>query len=148
MEDKKPPSTVRSVMTKLVITTKTDSSVREAAELMRKKNVGSVVVTYEGKPVGIVTERDMVERVVARGLDASKVQMKEIMSKSLITTTGEMPIIEAIRMMQKKKIRRLLIMENRRLIGIITQRDLLRALAFHVVISFRPLLETNWEASK
>lgn len=148
MEDKKPPSTVRSVMTKLVITTKTDSSVREAAELMRKKNVGSIVVTYEGKPVGIVTERDMVERVVARGLDASKVQMKEIMSKSLITTTGEMPIIEAIRMMQKKKIRRLLIMENRRLIGIITQRDLLRALAFHVVISFRPLLETNWEASK
>jgi len=148
MEDKKPPSTVRSVMTKLVITTKTDSSVREAAELMRKKNVGSVVVTYEGKPVGIVTERDMVERVVARGLDASKVQMKEIMSKSLIATTGEMPIIEAIRMMQKKKIRRLLIMENRRLIGIITQRDLLRALAFHVVISFRPLLETNWEASK
>jgi len=148
MEDKKPPSTVRSVMTQLVITTKTDSSVREAAELMRKKNVGSIVVTYEGKPVGIVTERDMVERVVARGLDASKVQMKEIMSKSLITTTGEMPIIEAIRMMQKKKIRRLLIMENKKLIGIITQRDLLRALAFHVVISFRPLLETNWEASK
>ena len=148
MEDKKPPSTVRSVMTKLVITTKTDSSVREAAELMRKKNVGSIVVTYEGKPVGIVTERDIVERVVARGLDASKVQMKEIMSKSLITTTGEMPIIEAIRMMQKKKIRRLIIMENKKLIGIITQRDLLRALAFHVVISFRPLLETNWEASR
>ena len=148
MEDKKPPSTVRSVMTKLVITTKTESSVREAAELMRKKNVGSIVVTYEGKPVGIVTERDMVERVVARGLDASKVQMKEIMSKSLITSTGEMPIIEAIRMMQKKKIRRLLIMENKKLIGIITQRDLLRALAFHVVISFRPLLETNWEASR
>ena len=148
MEDKKPPSTVRSVMTKLVITTKTESSVREAAELMRKKNVGSIVVTSEGKPVGIVTERDMVERVVARGLDASKVQMKEIMSKSLITTTGEMPIIEAIRMMQKKKIRRLLIMENKKLIGIITQRDLLRALAFHVVISFRPLLETNWEASR
>lgn len=148
MEDKKPSSTVRSVMTKLVITTKTDSSVREAAELMRKKNVGSIVVTYEGKPVGIVTERDMVERVVARGLDASKVQMKEIMSKSLITTTGKMPIIEAIRMMQKKKIRRLLIMENRRLIGIITQRDLLRALAFHVVISFRPLLEANREASR
>jgi len=148
MEDKKPPSTVRSVMTQLVITTKTDSSVREAAELMRKKNVGSIVVTYEGKPVGIVTERDIVERVVARGLDASKVQMKEVMSKSLITTTGEMPIIEAIRMMQKKKIRRLLIMENKKLIGIITQRDLLRALAFHMVISFRPLLETNWEASK
>ncbi len=69
--------------------------------------------------------------------------MKEIMSKSLINTTSNMPIIEAIRIMQKKKIRRLLIMENEKLVGIVTQRDLLRALAFHVVISFRPLLETS-----
>lgn len=143
MEGRKPPSTVRSVMAKPVITIKKNSSVREAAEIMSKKGVGSIVVTSEGKPVGIVTERDIVERVVARGLDASKVQMKEIMSKSLITTKGEMPIIEAIRMMQKKKIRRLLIMENKKLVGIVTQRDLLRALAFHVLISFRPLLETG-----
>ncbi|MDH5448610.1 MAG: CBS domain-containing protein [Candidatus Bathyarchaeota archaeon] len=143
MEGRKPPSTVRSVMAKPVITIKKNSSVREAAEIMSKKGVGSIVVNSEGKPVGIVTERDIVERVVARGLDASKVQMKEIMSKSLITTKGEMPIIEAIRMMQKKKIRRLLIMENKKLVGIVTQRDLLRALAFHVLISFRPLLETG-----
>lgn len=141
MEGRKPPSTVRSVMAKPVVTVKKDSSVREAAEIMSKKVVGSIVVTSEGKPVGIVTERDIVERVVARGLDASKAQMKEIMSKSLITTKGEMPIIEAIRMMQKRKIRRLLIMENKKLVGIVTQRDLLRALVFHVLISFRPLLE-------
>jgi len=143
MKDKTPPSTVQSVMAQPVITTKTDTSVREAAELMSKKNVGSIVVTYEGKPVGIVTERDIVERVVAKGLDASKLQMKGIMSKSLITTKGDIPIIEAIRMMQKNNIRRLLIMENKKLIGIVTQRDLLRALAFHVVISFRPLIETG-----
>jgi len=143
MKDRKPASTVRSVMAKPVVTIKKDSSVREAAEIMSKKAVGSIVVTSEGKPVGIVTERDIMERVVARGLDASEVQMKEIMSKSLITTKGRMPIIEAIRMMQKKKIRRLLIMENKKLVGIVTQRDLLRALAFHVLISFRPLLETG-----
>lgn len=142
MVGKKPPSTVRSVMTKPVITTKTHSNVHEAAELMSRKSVGSIVVTYEEKPVGIVTERDMVERVVAEGLDASKVQIKEIMSKRLITISTNMSIIEAIRLMQKKKIRRLLIVENKKLIGIVTQRDLLRALAFHVVISFRPLLKT------
>lgn len=143
MEGRKPPSTVRSVMAKPVITIKKGSSVREAAEIMCKKGVGSIVVTFEGRPVGIVTERDIVERIVAKGLDASKVQMKEIMSKSLITTKGNMPIIEAIRMMQKKKIRRLLIIENKKLNGIVTQRDLLRALAFHVMISFRPLLEAG-----
>ena len=143
MRAKKPPSTVRSVMTSPVIAIDGDSFVREAAELMSKKNAGSIVVTHKRKPVGIVTERDIVMRMVARGLEASKAQTKEIMSKPLITTKGDMPIVEAIRMMQKKKIRRLLIMENKKLIGIVNQRDLLRALAFHVLISFRPLLETG-----
>lgn len=143
MGSKKPPSTVRSVMSKPVITVEAESSVREAANLMTKKGVGSIVVTREGSPVGIVTERDMVERVVAKGLEASKLRIEEILSKPLITTKSDMPIIEAIRMMQKEKIRRLLIVENKKLVGIATQRDLLRALAFHVVISFRPLLETG-----
>lgn len=143
MEGKKPPSTVRNVMTRTVITTEIDSSVREAAELMSKKNVGSIVVTYKEKPVGIVTERDMVEKVVAKGLDASKVSIRAIMSKPLTTVKSGTQIIEAIRIMQRKKIRRLLIMENKNLVGIVTQRDLLRALAFHVVISFRPLIETG-----
>ncbi len=143
MEGKRPPSTVRGVMSKPVITVGIDSSILEAANLMAEKNVGSLVVFYRGEPVGIVTERDVLEKIVAKGLDGSKVQVKEIMSRSLISANGDTPIIEAIRMMQKKKIRRLLVMEKRKLIGIVTQRDLLRALAFHVIISFRPLLETG-----
>ncbi len=130
-------------MSKPVITVGIDSSILEAANLMAEKNVGSLVVFYRGEPVGIVTERDVLEKIVAKGLDGSKVQVKEIMSRSLISANGDTPIIEAIRMMQKKKIRRLLVMEKRKLIGIVTQRDLLRALAFHVIISFRPLLETG-----
>ncbi len=141
MEGQKPPSTVRNVMTKTVVTTELHKFVREAAELMGKKNVGSLVAVHKGKPVGIITERDIVEKIVARGVDASSVQIKEIMSKPLITVKSDTPIIEAIRTMQRKKIRRLVIVENQKLIGIVTQRDLLRALAFHVMISFRPLLE-------
>ncbi len=143
MGDRKPQSTVRSVMSKPVITTRTASSVRVAAELMDKKNAGSVVITQKGKPIGIVTERDVIRKVVARGLDASKVQMKEIMSAPLITIKSDTPIVEAIHVMQRRKIRRLLVVENMELVGIVTQRDLLRALAFHVIISFRPLLETS-----
>ncbi|UCE95281.1 MAG: CBS domain-containing protein [Candidatus Bathyarchaeota archaeon] len=138
---KKPPSTVKGVMSKPVITIEKGRSVREAAELMSEKKVGSIVVIHENKPVGIVTERDIVERIVAEDLSASDMRMNDIMSKSLVTAKGDMSIIEAIRLMQRKKIRRLMVIENKKLKGIVTQRDLLRALAFHVVISFRPLLE-------
>ncbi len=143
MKGKQLPSAVKGIMTKPIITTETDSSVHEAAELISSKNVGSIVVVQKRKPVGIVTERDIVERVVAKGFDASKVLMEEIMSKPLIAVKSNLSLINAIRFMQKKKIRRLLVIEKKRLIGIVTQRDLLRALAFHLIVSFRPLLETE-----
>ncbi len=139
-EDKEPPSIVKNVMAKPVITVDKNNSVFEAARVMSEKGVGSIVVTDKGKPVGITTERDVLQRVVAKGLDASKVKMKDIMSKPLITINGNMPIINAIRIMEKNKVRRLLVLEKGKLVGIVTQRDLLRALAFHVLISFRPLL--------
>ena len=145
MGSRKLPSTVRSVMSKPVITVGPECSLREAAELMTKKRVGSLVVTREGTPVGVVTERDVLEKVVAKGLNATKVHMKEIMSTPLITVKSDVSIVDAIRMMQKERIRRLLVMEKGKLDGIVTQRDLPRALAFHVVISFRPLLETSEE---
>ncbi|MCW3980915.1 MAG: CBS domain-containing protein [Candidatus Bathyarchaeota archaeon] len=148
MKGKEPPSIIRNIMSKPVITIREDTAARRAAEIMSEKTIGSVVVTHENKPVGIVTERDILERVVAKGLDASKTQLVDIMSKPLVTVKGNLPIVEAIRIMQKKKIRRLLVLENKKLCGIVTQRDLLRALAFHVIISFRPLLETAREGSK
>lgn len=140
LEDREPPSIVKNVMAKPVITIEKGSSVHEATKIMCEKQIGCIVVTEKGKPVGIATERDILQRVVAKGLDASKVKMKDIMSKPLITINGNMPIINAIRIMEKNKVRRLLVMEMEKLIGIVTQRDLLRALAFHVIISFRPLL--------
>jgi len=140
LEDKEPPSTVKSVMAKPVITINKDSSVLEAAKIMSEKGIGSIVITDKGKPVGITTERDILQRVVGKGLDASKVNMKAVMSHPIITINGRMPIINAIRMMEKNKVRRLLVVERGKLVGIVTQRDLLRALVFHVMISFRPLL--------
>ncbi|MGQ9624763.1 MAG: CBS domain-containing protein [Candidatus Bathycorpusculaceae bacterium] len=139
-ENKEPPSIVRSVMAKPVITVEKGSSVYEVAKLMSEKSIGSIVVLEKGKPVGIATERDILQRVVAKGLNSSQVKIEEIMSRNLITISGKTPIINAIRVMEKNKVRRLLVMEKGKLVGIVTQRDLLRALAFHVVISFRPLL--------
>jgi len=140
MEKKEPPSTVKGIMTRPVITIDIDSSVRKAVRMMTKKNIGSIVVTKEGKPVGIVTERDFLQRVVAKGLDPSAIKMRMIMSQPIITVDEKMPILKAIRTMEKNRIRRLLVVKNDELVGIATQRDLLRAIVFHVLISFRPLL--------
>lgn len=145
LKDEEPPSVTKNVMTKPVITIDVNSSVQEAAKVMSEKHIGSIVVVKKGKPVGIATERDILERVVAKGFDPSKVKMKDIMTQPLITINGNMPLINAVRTMEKNKIRRLLIMKNGELVGIVTQRDLLRALAFHVIISFRPLLKSSEE---
>lgn len=139
-EEKNVPSIVRGVMTKPVVTVDKNCSVHEAARIMSEKKIGCIVVVDDGKAVGIATERDILQRVVAKALDASKVKMKDMMSTPLITINGDMPIYEAIRVMQKNNVRHLPIVENGKLVGIVTQRDLLRALALHVLISFRPLL--------
>lgn len=127
-------------MTKPVITIDKDSSVFQAAKVMSEKAIGSIVVTDKGEPVGITTERDILQRVVAKGLDASNVQMNDVMSQPLITVNESVPIINAIRIMERNRVRHLLIIEKDELAGIVTQRDLLRVLVFHVLISFRPLL--------
>ena len=126
-------------MAKPVITIDKDGFVHEVAKIMTEKGIGCIVVTDKDAPVGMVTERDILQRVVAKGLDASKVKMKDIMTKPLVTINGSIPIINAIRVMEKNKVRRLPVVEKGKLIGIVTQRDLLRVLAFHVLISFRPL---------
>lgn len=140
LEDPEPPSIVKGVMKKPVVTIDKKMFVREAAKVMSEKGIGCIIVMDDETPVGIATERDILQRVVAKGLDASKVRMEDIMSKPLITINGSMPIVNAIRVMQRNNIRRLPIMEEKKLVGIVTQRDLLRALALHVIISFRPLL--------
>lgn len=139
-KNREPPSIVKGVMSKPVTTVSKDHSVHKTVKTMSKKSIGCVVVMDEGKPVGMATERDILQRVVAESRNPSEVKMEEIMSKPLITINANMPIVEAIRVMQKNNVRHLPIMEGGELIGIVTQRDLLRALALHVIISFRPLL--------
>jgi len=134
------PSVVRGIMKSPVVTIDSESPVTEVAKVMAKHHVGGIVVTIEGKPGAMVTERDILEKVVATGADASKTSVGRIMSKPLITASEDLSIIEAIMLMRRKKVRRLPILEEGRLIGIVTERDLLKAIALHVFLSFRPLV--------
>jgi len=130
---------VKEVMRAKVITVEPNTTVREAAQLMRKKKVGSVIVV-EDKPVGILTESDIIEKIVAEDKKASDVLVKEIMTSPIIVIDPYIDLEEAMKTMSTCNIRRLPVIENGRLIGIITQKDVLR---------FSPtLLEISREWSK
>jgi CBS domain-containing protein len=116
-------------MTKVVSTIEGDKTVLEAAKLMRlKKNSGLVVIDGE-KTVGIVTERDMVRKVLAEDRDPNKLMVYQIMTTELVTISPEISIESAATIMTEGKVRRLPVMKNDKLIGIITASDIARQLS-------------------
>lgn len=116
---------VREVMSTVVITARETDSVEEVAKLMRDKSIGSIIIIdSKGNPTGIITDRDVVTRVVARNLLPSNLQAKDIMSTPLRTVEPSMDIGEAAKLMNERRIRRLLIMDEGRIVGIITDRSI------------------------
>ena len=115
---------IREAMTKNVKTISEDVAVSEAAEIMEKNNIGSVVVVKGNSPVGIVTERDITYRVVAPDKKPSTVRVSEIMSKPVETIEPDTTITEASKIMAKQNLRRLPVIEDDKLIGIITNKDI------------------------
>ncbi len=112
-------------MTVKVETVKSKEFLEHALKKMVKRNIGSVVIVEGGDPVGIITERD-ISRCVARGAKALRTQVNKLMSSPLITLARSATIQEAMTMMLKHGIRRLPVVEKGNLIGIVSQRDLLR----------------------
>ena len=119
--------TVKDLMTKDVLTIDVNKTVIEAAALMSQKDVGDLVVMENNTPVGIVTERDFVRRVLAVGKSTST-KVSEVMSAPLRVIDPEAPIKEAARRMVNKGIRRLAVMKDNKLVGIITATDFARHL--------------------
>jgi len=117
---------VKDVMTSKVLVIAPDRTVMDAARLMRSENRGSIIVMDNMKPVGIVTERDLFKKVVAEGLMPKAVLVSDIMSTSLISIGPEQPIKSAAKLMASEEIRRLPVIQNNKLIGIITAADLAR----------------------
>jgi len=117
---------VRDIMSSPVITTREEASAQEVAKLMRDNDIGCVIVsTRDGKPVGIITEKDLVFRVVAENIHPSEITAKEIMSTPLITIDAEKTISEAAKEMNRYDVRRLAVMYKGNLVGIITSKDIL-----------------------
>ena len=114
-----------SIMTTKVETVKPTESVKNALKKIVTRNIGSIVVVEENEPVGILTERD-ISRCVARGTNGLKRQVKKVMSSPLITVEATESVQDAMALMLKHGVRRLPVMKQRRLVGIVSERDILR----------------------
>jgi CBS domain-containing protein len=118
---------VRDVMTKTVVTAPPDMSAAEAGKKMVENRVGNVIIVKEGRPVGIVTESDMVAKVISKNMKPSSIKLEQLMSKPLITTRSSDDINDAVLVMAQKKIRRLPVIDEEVLVGIITDADVIQA---------------------
>jgi len=117
---------VKDVMVDEVITVGANATVQKAVRLMNKHEIGCLVVVINGKPVGIITERDMLKRVLAKSLDPEKIKVSDIMSAPLIVGKPEMEIENALKLMFKTKIKKLPVVHRRKLIGLVTLTDITR----------------------
>ena len=121
-------SKVKDIMTKTVITIDANRTVTEATALMTEKNVSNLIVMDNNTPRGIVTERDFVRKVLAKN-KPSTTKISEIMSTPLRVIDPDAPIKEAARKMIRKGIRRLPVMQDNKLVGIITTTDIAKQLS-------------------
>jgi len=122
--------TVNDFMRKSLITIEESASVQEAANRMKDKNISSLVVVDEiGRPLGLITERDLVRKVCIHDVSTSKLIIKEIMSSPLITIDSNSSASEAVDMMLRNNVRHLLVVDNKssegldKPIGIVTPLD-------------------------
>ena len=117
---------VKDVMSSPVVTIKEDASANRVAELMDKHGLGGIIVTSkEEKPLGIITERDLVGRVLAKNVKPDSVKAKEVMTSPLITIEPDETIKEAARRMSRLNIRRLGVVYRGQLIGVLSSKDVL-----------------------
>jgi CBS domain-containing protein len=104
-------------------------SVSSIVDKMIVNNIGAIIIISGGSPVGIITERDIVEKVAKASRDPGKIRADEIMSSPLISIEADKTIRDALILMREKKIRRLGVTRKGRLVGIVTERRVLDALA-------------------
>jgi CBS domain-containing protein len=126
---------LRDIMSRHVVSLNTTDTVEKAAQLMKDYNIGSIPICSGSSVVGIVTDRDITLRAVASG--QSNRQLKDIITPNPVVGTPDMDVHEAVRIMSEKQIRRLPVVENNSLVGMVALGD----------ISLEPKLQDNAEVA-
>jgi len=135
---------VGDVMTRGVICIHLNDTVQKVAEIMKKNNISSVIVLEKGNGVGIVTERDIICKIVAESKDPRKTKISEVMTSPLITVKPDLDIDEAAKIMRDKDIRRLVVTQKNKIIGLLSEFDIVSVEpALHLLIREK----SKWELS-
>jgi len=119
---------VSEIMTKAVVSDSADDTLKQAAAKMREQQTGSILVMEDQKLLGIFTERDLL-KAIATGQDPDAVRLKDVMTTDVITTTPGASLHEASELMASRWIRHLPVVDGDRVLGLISQRDLVGVLA-------------------
>jgi len=115
---------VRDIMQKNVITIQEDKSALDAAKLISEKDISFLVIVKDDKPIGVITERDFVRKIAVQDKQASLTPLSEIMSYKFRWVKPSTEIEDAVQKMLNHNIRRLIVLEDEKLVGVITQTDL------------------------
>ena len=104
------------------------AKVRDAAALMVEKRIGSLIANRDGLPFGIVTERDLIGKIAAQGVDLSKMTVSDVMTVPLTTIDASVDIVDAARRMVEKQVKRLVVTDQDKIVGIVSQTDIIHHL--------------------
>jgi len=118
---------IEEIMVRNVITLQRDLSAYDAVKIMNKNRIGCLVVVNNGQIVGILTERDMLERVLEKCRNPKETRVSEIMTEDVMVGKPDMELVEAARLLFEKKVKKLPIVEGNRLVGLVTLTDIARA---------------------
>ena len=110
-----------------------DTTISEAAKIMDKRSIGSVLIEENGKVIGIMTERDILRKIVAKGKNPDELRVKHIMSSPLITIDADEDVVKAGEKMDHHRIRRLVVTQNGEIIGKVTANSIARNLKYALV---------------
>lgn len=119
---------IEKLMSKKICSIASEKSVLEGAKEMARRKIGSLLVTREGEYIGIITEVDIIRKVVAKEIDPAAVPVETVMTSPLITVEADLPVIDANDMMERKKVRHLGVTRNGKVIGVVSVRDFLHPL--------------------
>lgn len=111
-----------------IISIDSKAKVKDAARLMVEKGIGSLIANRDGLPFGMVTEHDLMEKIAAEGVDPTKASVSEVMTAPLASIDASASIIDAARRMVEKQVKRLVVTDQDKIVGIISQTDLVQHL--------------------
>jgi CBS domain-containing protein len=117
---------IEDVMVEDVVTIDADATVKQAVDVMNKYEIGCLIVLKQEKAIGIITERDMLNRVLAESRDPKKTLVAAVMTAPLIIAEPDMELEEAVRLMFKMKVKKLPVIQRGELVGLVTLTDIAR----------------------